>query len=105
TGIWDVPASLLPASYVQGITAAGGIAVLLPPQPVDPGIAAAVLDGVDALVITGGRDIDPARYGASRRPGTDEPGEERDSWEFALLAAALTRRLPVLGICRGAQVL
>ncbi|MEZ0364656.1 gamma-glutamyl-gamma-aminobutyrate hydrolase family protein [Mycobacterium sp. pUA109] len=105
TGVWDVPASFLPASYFQGITAAGGIATLLPPQPVDPEIAEGVLDRLDGLVITGGKDVDPAAYGQSRHPTTDEPGGLRDTWEFALLAAALRRGLPVLGICRGAQVL
>ena len=47
TGVWDVPASFLPAVYFQGVTAAGGMAMLLPPQPVDPGIAERVLDGLD----------------------------------------------------------
>jgi putative glutamine amidotransferase len=104
-GVWDVPASFLPAGYLDGITAAGGIAVLLPPQPADPGIADRVLDGLGGLVITGGRDLDPALYGQPRHPATDEPSRERDLWELTLLAAALRRRLPVLGICRGAQVL
>lgn len=104
-GVWNVPASFLPAGYFEGITAAGGIAVLLPPQPVDPGITDRVLDGLDGLVITGGRDIDPALYDQPRHPATEDPSRERDLWEFMLLAAALKRRLPVLGICRGAQVL
>ena len=53
-GVWDVPASFLPAVYFQGVTAAGGVAVLLPPQPVDSEIAERVLDGLDGLLITGG---------------------------------------------------
>lgn len=105
TGVWDVRASFLPAGYFQGITAAGGIAVLLPPQPVDPGIAAEVLDGLSGLVITGGKDVDPGSYGQVRHPATDQPDTDRDGWEFALLAEAFNRGLPVLGICRGAQVL
>lgn len=104
-GVWDVRAGLLPADYLDGITAAGGIAVLLPPQPVTPEIAARVLDGVSGLVITGGRDLDPARYGQPARIETDRPEPTRDSWEFELLAEAFRRGLPVLGICRGAQVL
>ena len=103
-GVWDVCAGVLPASYFQGVTAAGGIAVLLPPQPVDDGFADAVLDRLDGLVITGGRDIDPAVYGQAPHPDTDEPSRVRDDWEFALLRGALRRGLPVLGICRGAQV-
>lgn len=105
TGIWDVRASFLPHIYFEGVTLAGGIAVLLPPQPVDDDIADRVLDGLDGLVITGGKDVDPARYGQAPHPKTDEPRHDRDAWEFALVARALQRRLPVLGICRGAQVL
>lgn len=105
TGVWDVRASFLPDAYLHGVTRAGGIATLLPPQPVDVGIAARVLTGIDGLIITGGRDIDPAAYGHRPHPATDEPDTGRDEWEFALLAEALRRRMPVLGICRGAQVL
>jgi putative glutamine amidotransferase len=105
TGIWDVRASFLPHIYLEGVTRAGGIAVLLPPQPVDDEIAARVLDGLDGLVITGGKDVDPARYGQAAHPMTDEPRTDRDAWEFALLAGALRRGMPVLGICRGAQLL
>jgi putative glutamine amidotransferase len=105
TGVWDVRASFLPAVYFQGVTAAGGVATLLPPQPVDSGIAERVVDGLDGLLITGGKDVDPAAYGQTPHPSTDQPGAQRDAWEFALLKAALKRRLPVLGICRGAQVL
>lgn len=104
TGVWDVTYGLLPAIYIEGVTLAGGIATLLPPQPIDDAIADRVLDGLDGLIITGGRDVDPASYGASAHATTDEPARERDAWEFALLRRALARRLPVLGICRGAQV-
>jgi putative glutamine amidotransferase len=105
TGVWDVHASFLPAIYFQGINLAGGIAVLLPPQPVDDEAAAHILDGLDGLIITGGKDVDPARYGQAPHPTTDEPDRVRDAWEFSLLGAALRRGMPVLGICRGAQVL
>lgn len=105
TGVWDVPASFLPAVYFQGVTAAGGVATLLPPQPVNADIAERVLDGLDGLLITGGKDVDPAAYGQRPHPSTDEPHHQRDAWEFALLDVALERGLPVLGICRGAQVL
>jgi putative glutamine amidotransferase len=82
--------------------------VLLPPQPADDAIAERVLSGLDGLIITGGRDVDPATYGVGRHPATDEPSADsrvRDAFEFALLRAALRRGVPVLGICRGAQVL
>ncbi|MFT2817795.1 gamma-glutamyl-gamma-aminobutyrate hydrolase family protein [Leifsonia sp. A12D58] len=105
TGVWDVPASFLPKVYFEAVTAAGGIAVLLPPQPVDEGIADRVLDSLDGLIITGGKDVDPARYGQEPHPLTDEPRRDRDTWEDALLRRAIDRELPFLGICRGAQVL
>ena len=105
TGVWDVQASFLPKVYFEAVNKAGGIAVLLPPQPVDSAIANRVLDSLDGLIITGGKDIDPARYGQDRHPATDEPRLDRDAWEDALLAAAIERGLPFLGICRGAQVL
>ena len=105
SGVWDVPASFLPGVYLDGVTRAGGIAALLPPQPVDDGIAARVVSGLDGLILTGGKDIDPAAYGHEPHPATEEPARERDAWEFALLAAALRRRVPVLGICRGPQLI
>lgn len=105
SGVWDVHASFLPGVYIEGVTRAGGIAALLPPQPVDDAIADRVVDGLDGLIISGGRDVDPAAYGHDPHPSTDEPATDRDDWEFALLRAALRRRTPVLGICRGAQVL
>ena len=105
TGAWDVPASFLPKAYFEAVTQAGGIAVLLPPQPVDSAIANRVIDGLDGLIVTGGKDVDPARYGQEPHPTTDEPRRDRDAWEDALLLAAIDRELPFLGICRGAQVL
>jgi putative glutamine amidotransferase len=106
TGIWDVHASFLQAHYMQGVNDGGGTAVLLPPQPVEG--ADRVLDGLDGLIITGGRDLDPAAYGQQRHPATDEPvqeNRERDAWEIALVRGAIRRGMPVLGICRGAQVI
>jgi len=105
TGIWDIPASYLPSDYLEGVTMAGGIAAMLPPQPVDPDIVSNVLDSLHGLLITGGYDLDPAAYGQQPHPTTDPPRAARDAWEFALLYGALQRGLPVLGICRGAQVL
>jgi putative glutamine amidotransferase len=106
SGVWDVPASFLPSIYIEGVTLAGGIATLLPPQPVDDeGVAERVISRLDGLVVTGGRDVDPGRYSRPRHAATDEPARDRDDWEFALLHAALDRHVPVLGICRGAQVL
>jgi putative glutamine amidotransferase len=99
TGVWDVQAAFLPKVYFDAVNRAGGIAVLLPPQPVDAAIAG------DGLIISGGKDVDPARYGQPAHPTTDEPRRDRDAWEDALLTAAIERDLPFLGICRGAQML
>jgi putative glutamine amidotransferase len=105
TGVWDVPASFLPKVYFEAVNTAGGIAVLLPPQPVDASVASRVLDGLDGLIISGGKDVDPARYGQEPHATTDAPRRDRDAWEDALLTAAIDRGLPFLGICRGAQLL
>ena len=100
-GVWrDLPSALLPFDYVAAVTAAGGRVVLIPPDALD----ADVLDVLDGLVITGGADVDPARYGAACGPMTiADP--IRDSAELLLLAGALDRDMPVLGVCRGMQLL
>lgn len=104
TGVWDVTAAFLPAVYFEAVQRAGGIPVLLPPQPVVDGVVARLLDGLDGLIITGGADVDPARYGQLPAPETDRPQLERDAWEDALLTEAIERGLPFLGICRGMQL-
>jgi len=100
---WAMPASLLPAAYPRHIQAAGGLAVMLPPD--GPGTAAAVVERLDGLVLAGGEDLDSALYGQARHPRAGNPVPERDRWESALLAAALDRDIPVLGICRGMQLM
>ncbi|OEJ31246.1 gamma-glutamyl-gamma-aminobutyrate hydrolase family protein [Streptomyces subrutilus] len=102
-GVWDLPTSLVPAGYYELVQAAGGAAVLLPPD--EPGAAAEVLSRVDGLVVAGGPDVDPVHYGAARDPRTGPPATVRDHWELALIAAALDADLPVLGVCRGMQAL
>jgi putative glutamine amidotransferase len=102
-GVWDQPADLLPASYADAVAAAGGTPVLLP--PVDPASAPYVVRRLDGLVISGGADVDPGRYGASPHPRTARWRTDRDAWELALLDAAAEVDLPVLGICRGMQVM
>jgi gamma-glutamyl-gamma-aminobutyrate hydrolase PuuD len=102
-GVWDEPADLLPRSYAAAIEDAGGVPLLLP--PVAPRHAAAVLDGVDGLLLAGGADVDPQRYGAPRDPRTGAARSDRDAWEIALADEALRRDLPVLAVCRGMQVL
>ncbi len=104
-GPWSRRAALLPHTYLDLIVAAGGVPVLLPPQPATSEAVTAVLDRVDGLVLTGGKDVDPRRYGEQPGPSTDAPREDRDAWETALARAAAARDLPLLGICRGLQVL
>ena len=102
-GVWrDVPAALLPWSYPRRIAEAGGAPVLLPPMPE---VVDDVLARVDALLLTGGPDLDPARYGAAPDPHLGPTRPERDAAELAALAAATARGLPVLAVCRGAQLL
>lgn len=103
-GVWDVRAAFLPQQYFDAVTASGGIAVLLPPQPDPDAAAAAVLDGIDGLILTGGLDVQPELYGAERHPLTDPARPDRDAWELALFRGAEERRMPVLAICRGLQL-
>ena len=106
-GVWDVPAAYLQYQYVELVTHAGAVPVLLPPPGPDPEHAEVreVLDRVDALVLAGGRDVGAGTYGAEPHPTADPPATDRDAWELALAKEALDRGLPLLGICRGAQVL
>ncbi len=105
TGVWDVRSAVLPEVYLNSVTDAGGIAVLLPPQPPTPEAVDRVLDAVDALVLSGGADVDPALYGQDPHERTSVPRSDRDAWELALLRGAIERDLPFLAICRGAQLL
>jgi putative glutamine amidotransferase len=100
-GSWDRRCALIPTAYLEHVEAANGLPVVLPPSA-DADAAVRLLDG---LVLPGGPDVDPSLYQADRHPLTDEPRPERDSWEVALLAAARRRGIPVLGICRGMQLL
>lgn len=105
-GPWrDYPVTLAPQGYVDGVRAAGGLPLLVPPiQELvdDPGLALGRLDG---LVLAGGEDVDPAVYAAEPHPATGPANELRDRVELALLREALSRDLPVLAVCRGAQLL
>jgi putative glutamine amidotransferase len=105
-GVWQSPADLLPVSYAAGISAAGGVPMLLPPGAADDRtVVDTVLDGVHGLLLTGGADIDPDAYGAERDPNTGPARSDRDAWELALARAAEQRGMPVLGVCRGMQIL
>lgn len=97
------PGWFLPAGYARAVAAAGGLPVALPPA--DPDLADAVLARLDGLLLSGGPDVDPAWYGEAPRPELGRVDPERDAWEIALVRAALALDVPVLGICRGVQVM
>jgi putative glutamine amidotransferase len=100
-GTWTEQATLAPHNYVEAVIGAGGVPVVLPPVP---GVQAA-LDRLDGLIIIGGPDVEPGRYGQRPGPLTTVVRPERDAAELALLRAALDADLPLLGICRGMQLL
>lgn len=101
-GGWDTAADLLHATYARSVEAAGGTVVLLPPQHLG---AADVVGRIDGLIIAGGADVDPQRYGAAPHPQTRSWRHDRDAWEWGLLDAAEAAATPVLGICRGMQLM
>ena len=103
-GVWHQRADLLPTEYAEAVTSTGGIPVLLPPVA-EPGAADAVVARLDGLVISGGADVDPGRYGADPHERTAGWRPDRDDWESVLLTAAEAVGLPVLGVCRGMQVM
>ncbi|RYB90443.1 gamma-glutamyl-gamma-aminobutyrate hydrolase family protein [Nocardioides oleivorans] len=103
-GVWDTRADLLPTEYAVAVEVAGGVPVLLPPVG-SPGAAARVVAAIDALVVSGGADVDPRQYGAEPHERTAGWQPERDAWELALLTAAEAAGTPVLGICRGMQLM
>jgi putative glutamine amidotransferase len=103
--VWDLPAALVPINYIEQVQRAGGVAVLVPPDPAlveDPG---RILDRIDGLMLVGGPDVEASRYGAAPHPAAELPVPLRDAVEIALMRGASERGLPVLGICRGMQVI
>jgi putative glutamine amidotransferase len=103
--VWDQEAVLLPRNYVDAVQRAGGIALMLPPDPRAAEDPDAWLDRIDGLLLAGGADIDPAAYGADPAPETHGTVPERDAFEIALARRAMERDLPFLGVCRGMQVM
>jgi putative glutamine amidotransferase len=105
-GVWDgYEVALAPRGYVSAVQRAGGLAIVLPPDEVAVREPDVLLDRVDALLMAGGADIDPASYGAEPHAETRGTWPERDAFELALARRALERDMPVLGICRGMQLL
>ena len=104
-GVWETLADVLHAQYADAVLAAGGVPVLLPPAAGTDDVARAVVARIDALVVSGGADVDPGRYGVEPHRRTTGWREERDAWETALLVAADEAGLPTLGVCRGMQLM
>jgi len=101
---WKARAAMLPYAYVNAVRRGGGRPVLLPPGG-DQDEASATVAGLDGLVVSGGPDIDPARYGQPRHPKTQPAIPIRDAWDLAVTGAAVAQGVPLLAICRGMQVL
>lgn len=100
-GAWNLEAALVPAAYVRAVEGAGGVPLLVPPGA----SFEETLDRIDALIFSGGSDVDPELYGAEPHAETFGIFRERDVYELGLMRAALERDLPLLAICRGSQVL
>jgi putative glutamine amidotransferase len=103
--VWDQDAFLLARSYVRAIQSAGGLVVMIPPDAELNDEPDAVLDLLDGLILAGGADIDPSAYDAEAHPETKGTVPERDDFEIALARRAMDRDIPLLGICRGMQLM
>jgi putative glutamine amidotransferase len=105
-GVWrDVEVNISQRTYSVGVAKAGGLPLLLPSDEASAEAPDQLLDLLDGLVLSGGSDLDPASYGAQPAPETTGQRPDRDRFELALAHGALARELPVLGICRGMQLL
>jgi putative glutamine amidotransferase len=104
-GPWDETVAMMPLGYIDAVQAAGGLAMLLPPDDAVAEDPDDLLDRLDGLILAGGADVDPASYGARPHPAVTRTVPERDRFELALAHRALERDLPLLGICRGLQML
>src|SRR3954452_18100693 len=100
-GVWTTGAHLLPREYADAVQRAGGIALILPPDPRATEHPDELLDLLDGLILAGGADVDPAAYGQAPHPSTINTTPERAAFEIALAEAATPLALPFLVICRG----
>jgi putative glutamine amidotransferase len=104
-GAWDEEVTMAPRHYSRAVQDAGGLALLMPPDDLAEAAPERWLDRIDALILSGGNDIDPAFYGQPPHPKTKGIRPERDRFEIALARAAVERGMPLLGICRGMELL
>jgi putative glutamine amidotransferase len=104
-GVWDQPSAVLPAGYLEAVRHAGGLALMIAPEPELVADPDELLHRLDGLIVSGGVDVDPASYGARPHPETAGVTPDRDEFEIALIRRAVELDMPVLGVCRGMQVL
>ena len=102
---WDQDAALVAGTYLSAVRHGGGLPIGLAPEVLSAADVAALTGRVDGLLLIGGADLDPACYGQERAASTEATYRERDEFELALVRAAFAADLPVLGICRGLQIL
>jgi putative glutamine amidotransferase len=102
---WEIVVNLSPRTYSLAVQRAGGLALILPPDDVAAESPDELLELLDGLILAGGSDIDPGSYGARPHPETRGTWPERDRFEIGLGTRALERDMPVLGICRGMEML
>jgi putative glutamine amidotransferase len=102
---WEQDAALVAGTYLDAVRRAGGLPVALAPEELSAADVEALCARIDALLLIGGADLDPASFGAAPTERTELTTPLRDAFELALARAALDRDLPVLGICRGLQIL
>ena len=102
---WETVVTMAPRVYATAVQRAGAIAWLMPPDEAAPERPDEWLDRIDALLLAGGADVDPASYATAPDPHTTSAWPDRDRFEIALTRRAVERGMPVLGICRGMQLL
>jgi len=104
-GVWDLPAVVVAANYLDALWAEGARTLVIPPDPALADDPDSVLGRIDGLLLLGGADVAADRYGAASHPDSEPPQHDRDAVEIALVRAAIGVELPTLGICRGLQII